>query len=103
MNSLYDFAAVFVYSDVAAQSPAWWHWINAQSSHALQSAFVPLRWFVFTAARVVKEIFGDIPNGDWVGAVSLHICAVQEPNDLVAHLLAMLPAIPCFHHLPVHP
>lgn len=86
MSALYDFAAVFVHSDVSGPSPDWWHWINAQSSHVLLGAMVgaitPRLWFPLIVGFFAKELIGDIPDGDWSGLIMLDSAA-----DLVSACL----------------
>mgnify|MGYP003636445846 FL=1 len=66
MSAVLDFLAVFVHSDVAGPSPAWWHWINAQSSHFLFGVFFavisPSYGHIGLYLWIAKEGFGDIPN-----------------------------------------
>ncbi len=86
MSAFLDFIAVFYHSDVAGPSPVWWHWINAQCAHAVLGALVrthgPRWWFSFIILFAAKELFGDIPNGNWSGLVIL-----DSATDLFAAFL----------------
>lgn len=87
MSAVLDFLTVFAHSDVSEPSPVWWHWINAQCSHALIGAafgaFAPRVWCLVFLGWIVKEGFGDIPNGDCA-----EIVIADSLADLFAGFLA---------------
>jgi hypothetical protein len=73
MNTLIDLLAVFVHSDVAGSSPAWWNWGSNLLAHIamgmLIGQFWPRIWWIVFCAWVVKELLGDIPDGDLAAVV----------------------------------
>ena len=79
MNTLLDVLAVFVHSDVAGPSPAWWYWGSNLLAHIaigmLIGQFWPRIWWFVFSAWATKELFGDIPNG--------HIAALVAADSLV--------------------